>query len=428
MTLGQSMPQAAKLLEARFRELHLAVWAGIGGLPLVQGLGIRPGPTQQQLQQNGFASLSLGYCNSSSASPPASNSVSQGFLLSCQAHAPDYGPGSGASFSRSCRPAAVQQQTIRYSSLPLPSISSHDWPSDVQEPAQHSQQQIAFNRHPIARARVLDGKAVAAEWSSELAQQVPPLTAALGRPPGLAVVLVGNRPDSLLYVSRKEEACQQLGIHRRILHLPDSISQQQLQEAVGQVAADPAVDGVLVQLPLPRHLDEERVMEFLDPRKDVDGFHPLNMGRMLMRGRARRFVPATPLGVVELLARSGVSVSGKTAVVLGDSNIVGTPLAALLRDEGAALVTTCHRVSYQKWYDQAASRTRRAQAEVCLPRLPGPAPASEKARQHSDSRASNNHNSRSDAASSRFQVGQRTTVGHLCVCKEQESRVKERRL
>jgi 5,10-methylene-tetrahydrofolate dehydrogenase/methenyl tetrahydrofolate cyclohydrolase len=104
----------------------------------------------------------------------------------------------------------------------------------------------------------------------------------------------------------------------------------------------------LIQLPLPRHLDEEAVMEFLDPKKDVDGFHPLNMGRMLMRGRAPRFVPATPLGVVELLSRSAVSITGKTAVILGDSNIVGTPLAALLRDAGAALVTTCHRVSFQQ--------------------------------------------------------------------------------
>ncbi|WIA32772.1 hypothetical protein OEZ86_005956 [Tetradesmus obliquus] len=179
----------------------------------------------------------------------------------------------------------------------------------------------------------------------------------------------------MLYVTKKEEACLRIGVNCRIIRLPESVSQSQLQQAVADVAADAAVDGVLVQLPLPRHLDEEAVMGALDPRKDVDGFHPLNMGRMLMRGRARRFVPATPLGVVELLSRSGVSLAGKTAVVLGDSNIVGTPLAALLRDEGAALVTICHRPSIHDWFEErSACRSQRAQADVCLPRLPGPGP------------------------------------------------------
>ncbi|GLC33836.1 hypothetical protein PLESTB_000510100 [Pleodorina starrii] len=223
------------------------------------------------------------------------------------------------------------------------------------------------------RATVLDGRAVAAAWERELHAEVRNLTELLGRPPGLGVVLVGSRPDSMLYVAKKQEACQKAGMQTFVHHLPDSVSQAQLEAAVSHACADCRVDGVLIQLPLPRHLSEEAVMEVLDPRKDVDGFHPINMGRMLMRGRGVRLVPATPLGCIELLRRSGVEVQGKTCVVLGDSNIVGTPLAAMLRDKGAAAVTICHRRSYREWFeDQEQVQRTRAAAAVCLPGLPGP--------------------------------------------------------
>ncbi|KXZ47921.1 hypothetical protein GPECTOR_32g534 [Gonium pectorale] len=135
----------------------------------------------------------------------------------------------------------------------------------------------------------------------------------LGRPPGLGVVLVGNRPDSMLYVAKKQEACQKAGMYTYVTALPAGVGQAELEAAVSHACGDCRLDGLLIQLPLPGHLSEEAVMEVLDPRKDVDGFHPLNMGRMLMRGRGVRLVPATPLGCMELLRRSGVEVKAAAA-------------------------------------------------------------------------------------------------------------------
>lgn len=129
-----------------------------------------------------------------------------------------------------------------------------------------------------ATAHVLDGRTAAAEWAASLAEQVPALTAALGRPPGLSVVLVGCRPDSELYVARKAEACARVGVACTVRRLPADVSQAGLRGAVAAAAADPRTDGVLLQLPLPRHLDEDDAVAALDPRKDVDGFHPENMG------------------------------------------------------------------------------------------------------------------------------------------------------
>ncbi|KAF5838022.1 tetrahydrofolate dehydrogenase/cyclohydrolase [Dunaliella salina] len=229
-------------------------------------------------------------------------------------------------------------------------------------------------------ALVLDGRRVASQWIEELASEVQQVTNVLQRPPGLAVVLVGRRADSLLYVSRKQEAAHRAGIAVHIYPLPDTVSQEGVEAAVRAACHHPEVDGVLIQLPLPRHLSEEAVMEHLDPHKDVDGFHPLNMGRILMRGRTPYLVPCTPLGCMQLLKRSGISVRGRSAVVVGDSNIVGTPLAAMLRDEGAAAVTVCHRISYSDWFAsheaallQQQDRARAA-AAACLPQLPGPRP------------------------------------------------------
>lgn len=129
-----------------------------------------------------------------------------------------------------------------------------------------------------SKALVLDGRAVAANWEAELAEQVQAIRDRGGRPPGLGVILVGSRPDSLVYVTRKREACDRVGMHSVVRRLPASVSQMGLRQAVRALCADPSVDGVLVQLPLPPHIDEEDVIEHFEPGKDVDGFHPLNVG------------------------------------------------------------------------------------------------------------------------------------------------------
>ena len=169
------------------------------------------------------------------------------------------------------------------------------------------------------------------------------IVAAAGRPPGLGVVLVGDRPDSHVYVLRKREACESIGLVSKVKYLNETCSQANIQSAVRSMCKDETIDGVLVQLPLPRHIDEEDVIEHFDPGKDVDGFHPLNVGRTLMRGRTARFVPCTALGCIELLKRSGIELRHKSVVIVGDSNIVGMPLAMLFRDEGTSSVTVVHR-------------------------------------------------------------------------------------
>lgn len=224
---------------------------------------------------------------------------------------------------------------------------------------------------PGTGCKLLDGKGVATAWIEELQDHVQDFSRAAQRAPGLAVVLVGDRLDSLLYVSRKQEVCAKVGIRSVVHRLVGGAQQAQLETVIKAACVDPTIDGVLIQLPLPRHLDEEKLIEVLDPRKDVDGFHPLNVGRTMMRGHVPRFVPCTPLGCMQLLVRSGVEIRGTSAVVLGDSNIVGTPMAGLLRSAGAATVTVCSRPSYQKYFEDG----HRAAADVCLPRLPGPQPA-----------------------------------------------------
>ncbi|KAL0022085.1 hypothetical protein WJX79_005384 [Trebouxia sp. C0005] len=188
-------------------------------------------------------------------------------------------------------------------------------------------------------ATVLDGKKIAGQWQSDLEAKATDVTSLLGRAPGLGVVLVGSRPDSRLYVQRKQEACVKIGIKFWLQHLPDSVSQAAVESAVSQICQDASMDGILVQLPLPKHLDEEAVVRACDPRKDVDGFHPRH--RQLLKNRQQPyFLPCTALGVMELIARSGITLPGKTAVVIGDSNVVGTPLAMLLQANGVAALTT----------------------------------------------------------------------------------------
>lgn len=195
-------------------------------------------------------------------------------------------------------------------------------------------------------AGILDGRLVSSQWLDEMAHQVKTLGRKGGRPPGLGVILVGDRLDSHVYVLRKQEACERVGIFSTVRHLPSDVTQVGIRQAVKAMCADSRIDGVLVQLPLPKHIDEEDVIEHFDPGKDVDGFHPLNVGRTLMRGRTARFVPCTALGCIELLRRSSVQIQGKNVVIVGDSNIVGMPLAMLFRDQGSSSVTVVHRSSY----------------------------------------------------------------------------------
>lgn len=190
-------------------------------------------------------------------------------------------------------------------------------------------------------AQIIDGKAIAAEIRSAIAQRVASRVERGLPRPGLATVLVGENPASEVYVRMKRKACQELGIESFGYELPADISQQALEQIVADLNADPRVNGILVQLPLPGHLDEERVLNAISIYKDVDGFHPINIGRLAQKGRTPTFTPCTPYGCMVLLERAGVAFDGAQAVVLGRSNIVGMP-AALLLIERNATVTVCH--------------------------------------------------------------------------------------
>jgi len=190
-------------------------------------------------------------------------------------------------------------------------------------------------------AQLIDGKAIAATIRAEIAEEVAELKEKFDAVPGLATVLVGDRKDSQTYVRMKKKACAEVGITSFGIDLPGDISQEALIAKVRELNADPAVDGILVQLPLPDHIDEEAVLREIDITKDVDGFHPINIGRLAMKGRKPLFVPCTPRGVIELLDRTGVEISGKKAVILGRSNIVGLPVSMLLLHRNAT-ITICH--------------------------------------------------------------------------------------
>lgn len=190
-------------------------------------------------------------------------------------------------------------------------------------------------------AKIIDGKTIAESVRQSVAEQVAQRVAA-GKPkPGLATVLVGERVDSAAYVKSKHKTCQQLGIESYGHELPATASQEEVENLVKQLSNDPKVNGILVQLPLPSHLNEERILQAVRLDKDVDGFHPINIGRLAQKGREPLFVPCTPYGCVHLLEQVGVSVEGANAVVLGRSNIVGMPAALLLIGKNAT-VTVCH--------------------------------------------------------------------------------------
>ncbi|MGI6037105.1 MAG: bifunctional methylenetetrahydrofolate dehydrogenase/methenyltetrahydrofolate cyclohydrolase FolD [Limnochordia bacterium] len=197
-------------------------------------------------------------------------------------------------------------------------------------------------------ALIIDGKQVAAQIRSQLAQEVAQMKEG-GITPGLAVVIVGDDPASRVYVNMKKKACDQVGIYSREYALPQETEQDQLLALIEELNRDPAIHGILVQLPLPSHLEEERILEAIDPAKDVDGFHPINVGKLALGQDC--LVPCTPAGIIRLIKETGLPIAGQEAVVVGRSNIVGKPVAQLLLGENAT-VTLCH------------SRTRDL-AEVC---------------------------------------------------------------
>ncbi len=188
---------------------------------------------------------------------------------------------------------------------------------------------------------LIDGKAIAAQVRLEVKAAVDARLAAGKRRPGLRVVLVGEDPASISYVTGKQRAAEEVGIDAETIRQPDTLSEASLLDLIARLNADPAVDGILVQLPLPPQIRPDPVIEALDPDKDVDGFHPTNVGRLVLGKEG--FVPCTPAGIVEMLRRSGIETVGARAVILGRSQIVGTPLANLLVQKGVdATVTICH--------------------------------------------------------------------------------------
>jgi 5,10-methylene-tetrahydrofolate dehydrogenase/methenyl tetrahydrofolate cyclohydrolase len=192
-----------------------------------------------------------------------------------------------------------------------------------------------------SKAAVIDGKSIAADIRGEIKLEVAKLKAEHGRVPGLAVVIVGSRPDSATYVRMKRKACDEAGIRSFHEEVPETATEAEVLEIVRGFNADPDCHGILVQLPLPKHMNEEKILAAISLEKDVDGFHPLNIGKLSMKGHDPLFMPCTPKGCVVLLERSGVELKGKNAVVVGRSNIVGMPAALMLMKKDCT-VTVVH--------------------------------------------------------------------------------------
>jgi len=190
-------------------------------------------------------------------------------------------------------------------------------------------------------AQLIDGKAIAQKVHDEVAERVAKRIAAGKSQPTLATVLVGDRPDSAAYVASKGKACQELGMGSVSRQLPADATQEQVETVVKQLNSDKKISGILVQLPMPSHLNEEAILSLIGIEKDVDGFSPLNIGRLAQKGREPLFVPCTPYGCIYLLEQAGEKIEGANAVVLGRSNIVGMPAALLLISKNAT-VTVCH--------------------------------------------------------------------------------------
>jgi len=187
-------------------------------------------------------------------------------------------------------------------------------------------------------AKILDGKRIASEIKEELKIEMSEL-AQKGIAPGLAVILVGNDPASKVYVASKKRACEEIGINSKVLEMPENTTQQELEDTIEKLNQDKKIHGILVQLSLPGHIDEEKIIESIDPKKDVDCFHPENVGRLSMG--MGELMPCTPAGIIEILKRNNIEIAGKECVVVGRSNIVGKPMALMLLAENGT-VTIAH--------------------------------------------------------------------------------------
>ncbi len=187
--------------------------------------------------------------------------------------------------------------------------------------------------------QIIDGKAVAADVKERIRVEVAEMAARGERAPGLVAILVGDDGASRTYVNAKEKACQDLGFYSEVLRLPAETTEEELLSEVAKLNADERVDGFIVQMPLPRHIDEQKIIEAIDPTKDVDGFHPVNVGKVSL-GLRPAFVSATPAGVMELLKYYNIETSGKNCVVIGRSNIVGRPMSILLSEKGVDCTVT----------------------------------------------------------------------------------------
>lgn len=197
---------------------------------------------------------------------------------------------------------------------------------------------------PPHNARIIDGKAIAAQLRAEIKSETADFTNATGIQPRIVFILVGNNPASEVYVRNKGLSTEEAGFAGETLRFADNISEAEILDAIAKLNADPLTHAILCQLPLPAHISEEKVLEAIDPAKDIDGFHPVNVGRLSI-GKGNYFAPCTPAGILEMMMRDNIDVSGKHVVIVGRSNIVGKPLAALLvqKTKGAnAVVTLAH--------------------------------------------------------------------------------------
>ena len=187
---------------------------------------------------------------------------------------------------------------------------------------------------------IIDGKKISTEIKDELKEQVAQLKAE-GVEVTLAVVKVGEDPASAVYVRNKEKACEYIGINSKKIEMPEETTEEELLKLVDDLNTDPAINGILVQLPLPKHIDENKILLAIDPMKDVDGFHPVNVGKMVIGEES--FLPCTPAGIIEMIKRSGLDIEGKECVIIGRSNIVGKPMAILMLRENATVTVTHSR-------------------------------------------------------------------------------------
>ncbi|KAE8076990.1 hypothetical protein FH972_015604 [Carpinus fangiana] len=215
-------------------------------------------------------------------------------------------------------------------------------------------------------AAIIDGKSIARDIRFRIAGEIRRAKAATGKSPGLAVVLVGKRRDSKTCINIKLRACDEIGIATLIAELPENCTETELLDVVSGLNEDPSVHGIIVQLPLPQHLDEEKIMTVVSPEKDVDGFHPLNMGNLAMRGREPLFIPCASKGCIELLLRLGVEIVGKKSVVIGRSKIVGLPTSFLLQRHHAT-VSTVH--AFTKNPEQITSQADIVITDVGIPNI-----------------------------------------------------------